>query len=285
MINSSIINNRQNKEELLKIQFAARKCFNEAEKINYLCWIFCCLSALVAFVPDSTTKIITVFIPIILDIFAFIFNLVFNKKLKNAADLRNYFDSQVLMIKNNEYTNLQKQKIRDLAYSIFHNNQAEATISIQNTGKGNPPGVRNWYEFKTEIEGINAQYECQWQNIWWNKKMVEKRVVVFPLIAIIVIVFFLSLFCYFHFDIFHILPCSLGIIMKIAERFIEYNKYNKISTKIDAFQECLESNLTADNIVKLQSLIDERRTIPVLEINLIHQNKAKKYSNLYEELN
>ena len=285
MVNSSIINNQQNEEEFLKIQFAARKCFNEAEKINYLCWLFCFLSASLVFIPDSTTKLITVLTPSILDIIAFIFNLVFYKNLKNAAALRNYFDSQVLMIKNTEYTNLQKQKIRDLAYSIFHKNQDEATISIHNTGRDTPPGIRNWYEFKTELDGVSAQYECQSQNIWWNKKMIEKSLVVFIVVAIIVIVLFLSLFCFFHFDIFHILPCSLGIIIKAAERITEYYKYAIISTKIDTFQECIENNLTSDNIVKLQSLIDERRIIPVLEINRIHKSKAKEFSNLYEELN
>ena len=40
MINSEIINNRQNEEQYLKIQYAARRLFNEAEKINYLSWIF-----------------------------------------------------------------------------------------------------------------------------------------------------------------------------------------------------------------------------------------------------
>ena len=36
MINSQIINDRQNEDLLLKIQYASRNYFNSAEKLNYL---------------------------------------------------------------------------------------------------------------------------------------------------------------------------------------------------------------------------------------------------------
>ena len=114
MINSEIINNRQNEEQYLKIQYAARRLFNEAEKINYLSWIFCLLSALMIFVPDNTIKIISIGIPILLDIFALISNFIFTNKLQSAANLRNYFDAEVLVINEDEYTQLEKQKIREL---------------------------------------------------------------------------------------------------------------------------------------------------------------------------
>lgn len=143
MINNIIINNRQNEDQYLKIQYAARNCFNAAEKVNYLSWAFCLLSAVMVFVPDSNTKYITVGIPVLLDIAAFISAFIFNDRLKNAANLRNYFDSQVLMINEDNYTDTDKHKLKELALNIYQKNQSEADIYIHNTGRDNPPGVRN----------------------------------------------------------------------------------------------------------------------------------------------
>lgn len=57
----------------------------------------------------------------------------------------------------------------------------------------------------------------------------------------------------------------------------------KISIKIEAIQSHAERELTAETVKELQELIDERREIPVLEINIIHKLKAKQYSSSYEE--
>ena len=70
---------------------------------------------------------------------------------------------------------------------------------------------------------------------------------------------------------------------KVVERIIEHYSYHKTSIKIDAIQSHAERELTAETVKELQELIDERREIPVLEINIIHKLKAKRYSSSYEE--
>lgn len=282
MISSDIINNRQNEDQYLKMQYAARKCYNVAEKINYLSWGFCILAALMIFVPDSTTNFITLGIPVLLEIAAFATAIIFNNKVKNAADLRNHFDSHVLMINEGEYTDSEKSTLRELALNIYQNNLAEAEISIRNTGRDNPPGVRNWYEFKRNVQGINSQYECQKQNIWWNKKMIKNRLVWFPVIFVILLAAFVLMFVLFESDILSIIACSIGIIIKTAERIIEHYNYHVISIQIETIKNHIENKLTTENINDLQSLINKRRSIPVLEINRIHKTKAKKFSESYE---
>lgn len=283
MLNSDTINIRQNEDQYLIIQYAARKCFNGAEKINYLSWVFCLISALLFFVPDSTTKYITIGLPSLLDIIALISTLIFNKRVKNAADLRNYFDSQVLMINEDNYTANNKQKLRELSLNIYQKNQSEADISIHNTGRDDPPGVRNWYEFKNTANGVNAQFECQCQNIWWNKKMINNRRICLGIFSTILFVTFALLFILFRIETLNIFACSVGIVLKAIERFIEHKKYYDTSLKIEAIQEHINNNLTSEGVEKLQDLINERRCIPVLEINLIHRKKAKKYSTSYEK--
>lgn len=284
MIDSNIINSRQNEIQYLKIQYAARKYFNTAEIVNYLSWIFCILSALSVFFPSDTTKFITMGIPIILDTLAFITAYIFNCKLKIGANLRNYFDSQVLMINQDNYTPLNKQEFNELAAKIYQKNQSKADICIHNTGRDIPPGVYNWYEFKEEINDINAQYECQKQNIWWNKKMVKNRLVCLPVFFGILLIFFTLIFVFLQTDMWIVITCSAGIFLKIVERIIEHYKYHVISIKIETIQNHIETQLTPYNIAKLQDLINKRREITVLEINIIHRNKAKKYSTLYEEI-
>ena len=73
------------------------------------------------FIPDSTVKFITIGFPVLLEIATFVTTFIFEYKLKNAAKLRNYFDSYVLMIKEDEYSTSEKQRLRELAFNIYQN--------------------------------------------------------------------------------------------------------------------------------------------------------------------
>lgn len=283
MINSQIINNRQNENLLLKIQYASRRYFNSAEKFNYLSWVLCIASAAMIFVPDSAPELIGKGVPALLEVFAFITACIFNSKLKNAASLRNYFDSYVLMICEDNYTDVRKQELREIALNTYNRHKKEADISIQKTGRDKPPGVKNWYEFKNPVDDLQAQFACQKQNIWWNKKMVKNRMIILPITWFILVTLFVFMFILFKSDVLSIIVCTLGIVLKVAERIYEHYHYHEISIKIDAIQSHAERELTAEVIKKLQELIDERREIPVLEINIIHKLKAKRYSSSYEE--
>ena len=283
MINNQIINIRQNEDLLLKIQYASRRYFNSAEKANYVSWLLCIVSAMMVFVPDSVSKIVSMGIPALLEVFALIIAFVFNSMLKNAATLRNYFDSYVLMICEDNYTDIRKQKLREIALNAYNKHKKEADINIQNTGRDKPPGVKNWYEFKNTVTDLQAQFECQKQNIWWNKKMVRIRMIILPVILFILISFFVAMFVLFKSDALSIIVCAIGIILKVIERIIEHYSYHKTSIKIEAIQSHAERELTIETIKELQELIDERRKTPVLEINIIHKLKAKQYSSSYEE--
>ncbi len=118
MINSQGINNRQNEDLFLKIQYASRRYFNAAESINYLSWALCITSAMMIFVPDSASKLISMGIPALLEVLALITSCAFNHMLKNAAVLRNFFDSHVLMIGEDNYTNIGTQKLKEIALNL-----------------------------------------------------------------------------------------------------------------------------------------------------------------------
>ena len=284
MITSKTINEKQNEDGLLKIQYAARRNFNTAEILNYISWLLCLLSAFMYFVPDCVPKYITIGIPVLLDIIMVIISWLFTVKVKNASELRNYFDSVVLMIPNKNITNQNIQDIKKKAFNIYEKHQSKIDVFLKNTGRDTPPGVKNWYEFKKDVTGVNAQYECQKQNVWWNKEMIKKRRICFSIIGVILLVsIMVALYCN-RFNICGIIACLSGIAIKITERSINHYKYFVISIQIDTIKNHIENHLTKDNINELQELINERRSIPVLECNLIHKIKARFLSKTYDNI-
>ena len=84
-------------------------------------------------------------------------------------------------------------------------------------------------------------------------------------------------------SIFTTLLCSSGIILKIFERLYENVKYIQVSLQIDGSKETIEIKPEEKYVEPLQSLIDERRKINVLELNSVHKKVAAKLSSLYNK--
>lgn len=53
IMSSQEIQKRQNEARFLKIQYAARVCFNAAENYNYFAWLACIASAFSIFFPGT----------------------------------------------------------------------------------------------------------------------------------------------------------------------------------------------------------------------------------------
>lgn len=281
-MNSNEIQERQNEKTSLKVQYAARVCFNSAEKYNYFAWIACLVSAFSVFLPTSWSVYLINGIPGIADIFAFAFSLITSYQINWASKLRKYFDSYVLNIQLNQFSEAELREIREKTEKIYLRNPINAAIQIANTGNDSPPGVRNWYVFSKFYDGINAQFECQRQNTWWNTKMITARI--FTTIFLLIFVGSIFLFLLLNNSILNILLCSAGILIKICERIIENRKYFRVSRLIEGSQQTIEVHPTAEGIEKLQNLIDERRSINVLELGWFHNKLANKFSKLYEKI-
>lgn len=111
--------------------------------------------------------------------------------------------------------------------------------------------------------------------------MVKNRIIY--LIISLLLFICVIMFILFKSDILSVMVCTIGIVVKIVERILEHYNYHVLSIKIETIQNHAERYLTEEIISELQDLINERRGIPVLEINLIHKRNAKKYSTSYEE--
>ena len=205
-------------------------------------------------------------IPCVADIFAFVFSLITSYQVNWASKLRKFFDSYVLDIQLNQFSETELREIRERTEKIYMRHPTYAAIQMANAGKDSPSGVRNWYVFSKFYHGINAQFECQRQNTWWNSKMVTVRIITTAFMFILVgsVFFFLLL----NNNILNVLLCSAGILIKICERVIENWRYARVSSLIDGSQQTIEVHPTVEGIEQLQNLIDKRRSINVLELGL-----------------
>lgn len=281
MVSSGDIQSKQNDEKLLKIQYAARENYNFAEELNHFVWLLCLVSAFSVFLPSSCPTIATYGIPFVADIVALILFLLVNRRVTTAAKLRKYFDAYVLNICPNQFSEAELREVKEIAEKAYSKNPQKAIIQMTNTGKDSPPGVHEWYVFPEPCIGTTAQFECQRQNTWWNAKMFHRRFAASICAFILVAAGFLLLLN--NNNIVSVILCSAGLTTKIIERLIENWQYISISKEIAGSQKTVERQPTIVGVEELQSLIDKRRAINVLELNWFHKKNANRFSKLYED--
>lgn len=280
------IQSRQNEKMLLQCQYASRYYFNRGEFFNYTVWGLCLLSSFTEFFPDNS-MLFTLVIPLCLEITAFVFNGIMTNSVKKAAKLRAYFDAYVLSLDYARYNSYDIREVKEIIKKVVKRKSRECQIQISHTGKDNPPGVLNWYELNSNILDENSQYECQSQNCWWNDKLFKGRVTVLAILIIFVVSIYFILYLMTN-DSFkrksYIFLCSGGIVVKGLERLYYNFKYYKLSIKIDGIKELLVNSRDEQQINKLQEMLNERRTMPVFEMNKLHRCLAKRLSELQSQI-
>ncbi|WP_395013832.1 S-4TM family putative pore-forming effector [Robinsoniella peoriensis] len=272
---------KQNEEEMLKYQFAARVYYNRAELINFLIWVFCVISASCVFI--SVDALWFQGIPLAADIIAAWLGIKLSRTLSNASLLRSYFDAYVLNIDIDSFEDSTVRRIKEISTKIILSKCEDYREQIINTGNDVPPGVRDWYDIPASYSEKNAQFECQKQNCWWNKKMTHKRFLLNILFAVFaaLVVFFAVRNVSIGDSIIIGVFGSGAIIMRCIERFSANKQYHDLSQQIDGAVEALSESRDIKNIYRLQKLINKRRELPILEMNFIHKRIAKPLSEMY----
>lgn len=276
------IKKRQNESFMLKIQYAARYCYNMAEKQNYFAWLLCLISGLCIFFPDGLPMCISLGVPFVADIFAWVLMGFVNKNVQRAADLRKYFDAYSIGINAIRHSDEEKRRLTELAEVIYTKNSRVAEIQMKNTGTDSPPGVQDWYVFSDQYNGLEAKFECQRQNTWWNEKLFRVRcIVTHVFLGIIVVIFFVLAILN---GVCKALLCSAGLFIWIAERVKCNWKYCVLSFEIKGAQQILEVNLTTKGIERLQEFIDDRRTVNIVGINMFYKKNARGLTHIYKNI-
>ena len=274
---------RQNDEDMLKCQYASRYFFNIAENYSTVAFVFSFLSVLCIFIPESP-KWLALLLPILLDALVFTLYFIMGKTVTKAALLRNHFDDTVLGYNKQRLPDNEMREIQTLIFKAISINEAESQRQMANTGRDNPPGVKNWYEFSKKYTDSDVVFECQTQNQWWNKEMLRRRLITYSFILLICIIGAILTHRYYQVSLLELSFCFGGIIITFADRIYENVKYCRMSIKIDDFCELLSTSKSKMQIIALQELIESRRRLRVVEINRIHKRNSKKFSEQYEQI-
>lgn len=276
------ITKRQNEPLMLKIQFAARYCYNSAEIQNYFVWLFCLVSAFSIFLPDGLPEYVSFAVPFVADIIAWGLMILVNRNVQKAADLRKYFDAYSIEISEGQFSETEKRRLTEIAENRYLRNPQKAELQMRNTGRDCPPGVYNWYDFSKEYTGLEAKFECQRQNTWWDAKLFPIRNAATVTVLGIVVVVYIVLMRQNGF--WGTLLSSAGLLVKLIERVYDNRRYHDLSNKIDGAQQTVEASLTVEGVEQLQIFIDERRAVNILGINFLHKIRAGKLTKKYDSV-
>ena len=275
------IKKKQNEEEMLKCQYVARFFYNRAEKLNYLGWLCAILAVVSTFIPEKY-EVMTIVVPVIIGLMELGIQNWFEKCIEKGALLRNYFDAQVIELYRDRYSSEDIRRIKELVYDVTEKHVRECEIQIRNTGRDNPPGVKDWYEFNNKnVE--DAQFECQRMNCWWDKYESKIRIIFTYMllifcVAMVLAVFSLTKATWWKLFVFY------PVFVTIVRRMRANQKYHEISLKIEGAKSVVSENGGIGEKLTLQRLIEEKRMLPVLQINAIHKKIAKKLSERYERI-
>lgn len=275
--------NRQNEELLLKIQYAARRKYNCAEKmIRWSFWL--------SFVPFLSLvpaldfcKKAEPFVVIALDLGILLLTILYTRFVEEGASYKAYFDFYVFgfEIENNA----QNTKIKEKALQTFNKHVDQASVQIANTGEDTPPGVKDWYTFIAAKNDSDAVYKCQVENAWWTSKMLLWKWISLAITFGVVILIAVFLKLVVEVGWCELILALVGITVKLLERMICAIRFLLASIRVDSAVKVLSTNRTKKQLLSLQELIDDQRRIPFVPSNRMHQKKAKELSVLYREIN
>lgn len=201
-----------------------------------------------------------------------------------AAMLRNYFDACVLGIKEENYTETDLRNINKIVCSTVSKKTIERDIQITHTGRDNPPGVKDWYEFSKEFPGNEAVFECQRQNGCWNDDLCKRRIYITVVAFVVTTSVYWLVVNLLQVGVLKSVICFIGVVIGLVEQFVENYRYLSISKTADDSIAVLNISRDSAHLEYLQGLINSRRELLVLEINCIHKKNAKKWSEKYEQI-
>ena len=277
---------KQNELPMLECQYASRYYFNRAEKLSALAFGFAAISVLSIFLPESEStqwNNITLIIPFLADIVAAILYFSMDKAVEKGATLRNIFDAIALQINIQEHQNINDRYVREIILKALNHDKDKAYQQMNNTGRDNPPGVKNWYEFSKNYSDLEAVHECQRQNIWWDKHLSNGRLVV-NIILLICVALILVYFKIKGESLLRIFLCGISFIATFFDRIANNIKYYQQSLMLEGISKNIDLNGNREQIKHLQEGIEARREIPVLGINLFHRVNSNKLSKNYEHI-
>lgn len=278
---------RQNQPELLKILCASRLLYNRAETLNHLVWVLTIATPIVSVffnaIKKDTTPVyyISTFVVFFVSLLIEVYLQHISKK---ASTLRCFFCDNVLGF-DESTINIEKQRIYEAAEKEVMSQKVTAQTQMKNSGKDNPPGVKDWYEIPRSVNEEDAVFACQKCDAWWDTKIRKScsKWVLTVIIGITLILYLGSAFL--HCSFLFLLYSALGLLGKTVLQTVLWIKYYNLSKEIDGIIESMSIDHTKKHEQHLQQKLNERRNLPVFHLNQVYKKVANNLSMLYNSTN
>ena len=222
----------------------------------------------------------------LLTIGGFILHHLIKNNIKIGGETREYFDRNLFGL-SSAFTPVENAAIKERATECSKKNPKKYLEQISNTGNSNIRGVKDWYT-PTKKKREEASFECQKENIYWDKKLVNlyKKIVVFILSLML-----LLLLCDLSMGIKN--KCIIYIwsffnLLCLLARDVYYiYKYNLYSSEIQTIVNLLEENNAINRsieIEKLQKKIFKRRVLFFVIPDALHKIKSKELHEIWKDI-
>ncbi len=161
---------RQNKEDVLELLYAQRILYNQAEVFNGIGWGMTVLLFFLEvgkfFIPFLEHS--SYMIGLILALGIFVMDYKTNTLINRGANIKGLIDSILFGFSVHNKENL-------MEYSIKIKNKRKEDYRIQAAHRGDDSikGIRDWYTQYDSDNHCKVILNCQKENIWWNKELVQ----------------------------------------------------------------------------------------------------------------
>ncbi len=256
-------NRKQNDDEMLMLQFYARKMFDFSNILFIIRMVAVIVIAIFSIINFNGL------IVALISLFCVFLSWLEGKCIKNAANAREIFDTKLFEFTIPDYA----EKIIKSAQKFCKKNYNEFEIQKNNTGEDEPAGVKDWYtknDGKTENEII---FNCQIENTKWDEKITKINSLIFWGVIVILFCIYIIIKCKDS-----VLNFIIGIILAsemlvwLIQIWVEYRKYNEnLQERKNQIEIIKIKKPKKEDLIFLQKLIKERRNLKLVPFNSIHK--------------
>lgn len=279
---------KQNEENILKLLFSARINYNKASKLNNYLWLLSIITGIFSvtnyFDISSENNSIILLVLVIIGI---ILHYFIKQNTKKGAETKKLID-EILFQFPTEFSPSSILKIQEGALKIQEKYPKEYNIQIKNRGDSDARGVKDWYEPKETTDFNKSIFQCQKENIFWDKNLLNiyKKLLMS------------TIFILFGFLLFDLYNNSLNIVLfhifgffnflSILVRDLQSIKtYFTCSISMDEKVDILGKNNVINELVvlkELQDRINERRLLLLIVPDFFHKMNSKKLHKKWKSL-
>ena len=279
---------KQNENQFIELLFLQRRSYNSAGNWNSSLWGIAILSAVIGsnsiFNLSDSLRAVTTSTMIL---FVWIAHNQLKKKIMIGAYTKELFDRS-LYGQTIKYSNweVKPDEIREMAHRLRLKHSKDFNVALANSGEDKPRGLKDWYTRTTKENRNESIFECQRENIWWDKKIATNYKIVIGLLALIVIAgFLLTNYNKSLLDVGLSIFANVALVLKLIDDWLIQKRFNNHHIKIEEFIENINEKAkpSKEDLEKMQERILMRRKMRYFPFDFLHKINRFKLHKLWRK--